>query len=309
MPNQTTFDFNLRKPNNNFLCPNSIFGHVENQEEKAMLNGLLSSYWHHGYNYDIKIEPLGEPCINVKQRPACPGFQPYITITADSNINLNNQLGDASTIIPVKLTAIIILDCDECRKTSDNPYTKSSGDVDVVFKIEAAGIGELCRRERRGEYYYFEETRYITCEVCQTTFYMPRVVYNRDLDGDDDESMDRRSATSFFNVYCLMRAESCPCRDNHDILLINLYEALEEFQETINSRHGKLLSLVHVLTDRYLWWRFVDTGEPYAYQELYEKFMLLLLANKHDKQPLPMEILVKIFDTAKEPWTKRLKHV
>jgi hypothetical protein len=259
-----------------------------------MLHDLLKSYWNHGYNYHFSIEPRGESCINVKQRPNCPGFHPYITITTTQG---------AST----KLTATLILDCDECRRTCTNPYVKSSMDVDLVIKVKVSGIGEICRRERQGDYNYFEELRYIHCDVCQTTFHMPRTVYDQHLDGEDPDSMQRRSAMEVFKLHCLMTAAKTQlCHSNHGILLSALDDTLDEFQMAINRNSGQSVSLVYNLTGRYLYWRFVDNDEPYSFEDLYDKLILLLMARKYDKTSLmvllPMEIITRIFKLATQDW-------
>lgn len=263
----------------------------------TMLRQLTEKYRHSGYDCRITVNSQGKRCINKRQSPNCPGWQPYITITTRSLIAYDNGRYHREKLEPSILTDLsvtIIADCDECRRVSDNPYVKSSTDLEAVLKIKVAGMGELCRRERQSDYFEFKELRYISCEKCNVTWHMSRTVYSEQLDGDHDRSMNRRSGKKAMEIQRLMEADDNCCRDNHITLMATLDKGLSEFSAVINrveipnkTAPWQLYNCV----DSYLSWRFPRDGYICGREQL----ALIFLAYDYDAGALfyrlPKEIL------------------
>lgn len=250
-----------------------------------MLKLLAEKYQYSGYDGRIKVNSRGEPCDNHKLHPDCKGYCPHIIISAqDKN---------------AELSMTIIADCDECRRVSTNQYVKLSTDLEAVFRIKVPGIGEIRRREREGDYYHFEELECIVCDKCNVTYSMERTDYDRDLDGDDENSMKRRSGKKANEIEAKMMAEDNPCRDNHHLLMKTLSRPLAKFTKAMNrvTIPGKSIFgswSPYNCVEAYLEWRF-PLGK---YNCGREQLILILLAHDYDTDcvlsHLPMEILIMI---------------
>lgn len=192
------------------------------------------------------------------------------------------------------LSVTIIADCDECRRVSNNPYVKSSTDLEAVFKIKVAGMGELCRRERQADYFDFKELRYINCDKCTVTHHMSRTVYSEQLDGYHDRSMEHRSGMKAMEIQRLIEADDNPCHENHIVLMAILDKGLSDFAEAIN--HVKVVNKpdnwgLYKCVESYLTWRFPRTGYICGREQL----MLIWLAHDYDVNSplcrLPRDVL------------------
>lgn len=247
-----------------------------------LVRELTEKYAHSDYQCTITVDPQGLRCENEKLNPDCPGWQPYITITAHPDKSIS------------ELHCIIMAECDECRQRSTNPYVKSSTDLEAFFTITIEGIGELSRRECHGDYYTFEEMDCISCDKCYMTYRMLPTVYNERVDFFSN-SMTERSKIKAHQIRARILADDNPCREHHKHMLTVLNNKLQQFSIAMN--------LVMIDRVKGTAWRLSHSVRSYVYWWLpYDKIicgreqhLLILLAHSYDPSclfsQLPMEIL------------------